>query len=363
MQAQSDRPVRTFTIGFDEPDYNEAEYAKAVAGHLGTEHTELYVSAREALEVIPRLPALYDEPFADPSQIPTFLVAAMARRHVTVALSGDGGDELFGGYGQYFWMPRVWRGLSNVPAPLRRLGASAITAVFASGPDRLPGRMLRWTPLGHGWLRAKAKARKLALLTDCRTPEDLYHHHISRWLNPTMVPVVRGAFELPTVLAESARWPDAPEFASRLMAVDALSYLPDDILVKVDRAAMGVSLETRAPFLDHRVVELSWRLPLSVKIRKGQQKWGLRQILYKYVPKALVERPKAGFEIPLASWLRGPLRDWAEALLDERRLHAEGFFDPRPVRQKWSEHLGAYEQWDDHLWSVLMFQAWLEHYR
>lgn len=362
MQTQSERPVRTFTIGFGDPDYNEAEYAATVAKHLGTEHTELYVSAGDALEVISRLPALFDEPFADHSQIPTFMVAQMARRHVTVALSGDGGDEMFGGYRHYSRTPRLWQVISKTPASLCRFGAHAVGVLLPRGSGyRLQDGPLRQTRLGQRWSRAKVKARKLASLMECQSPEQLYCRQISRWLNPETV--VRGSSEPLTVLADPASWPDAPDLASRLMAVDALSYLPEDILVKVDRSAMGVSLETRTPFLDHRVVEFAWRLPLSVKIRNGCRKWGLRQVLYKYVPKQFVERPKAGFEIPLASWLRGPLRDWAEALLDERRLQKEGFFDPQPVRQKWREHLSGRAHWDGHLWSVLMFQAWLEHNR
>ena len=359
MQAQSGRPVRTFTIGFDESEYNEAEYAKAVAGHLRTEHTELYVSAREALDVIPRLPELFDEPFADSSQIPTFLVAGMARRHVTVALSGDGGDELFGGYGYYVSTPRLWRWLSGMPAPLRRFGASAITAFFAAESDRLPGRALRRLPVGRGLRRIRARARKLALLANCRTPEELHWRRLSHWPDPATI--VFGASEPGTVLNESTGWPDASEPATRLMAVDALSYLPDDLLVKVDRAAMGVSLETRAPFLDHHVTEFVWRLPLSFRIRNTRSKWILRQMLCKYVPTRLIERPKAGFSVPLASWLRGPLRDWAEALLDGRRLREEGFFDPWPIRRKWHDFLNGDELCEPHLWSILMFQAWLEH--
>ena len=358
MQAQSDRPVRTFTIGFEESGYDEARYAKSVAGHLGTEHAELYVSARDALDVIPRLPALFDEPFADSSQIPTFLVAAMARRHVTVALSGDGGDELFGGYLHYLTTPRRWRALSHVPPPLRRLGAHAVAAFFAPGPARPPARLLRRARWGRGWLRMAPKARRLALQLDCRTPEQLCLQARSPCPDPSTA--VRGASAPATVLTEPASWQDALELEHRLMAVDALTYLPDDILTKVDRAAMGASLETRAPLLDHRIVEFVWRLPLSVKIRNGRQKWSLRRVLHEYVPEELVERPKAGFAIPLASWLRGPLRDWAEALLDERRLRSEGFLDPRPVRRQWSEHLSLRGQWDQHLWSVLMFQAWLE---
>ena len=361
MQAQSDRPVRTFTIGFKESGYDEAQYARAVAGHLGTEHTELYVSARDALDVIPRLPALFDEPFADSSQIPTFLVSAMARRHVTVALSGDGGDELFGGYLHYSATLRRWRALSHMPTPLRRLGARAVTALFAPGPVRPPARLLRRTRLGRGWLRMAPRACRLALQMDCRTPEQLFLQARSPCPNPSTA--VHGGSAPATALTEPARWPDAPELEHRLMAIDALTYLPDDILVKVDRAAMGASLETRAPLLDHRIVEFAWRLPLSVKIRNGLQKWSLRRVLHEYVPAELVERPKAGFAIPLASWLRGPLRDWAEALLDERRLRSEGFLGPRPVRRRWNEHLSLHGQWDQHLWSILMFQAWLEHGR
>ena len=362
MQAQSERPVQTFTIGFGDPDYNEAAYAAAVAKHLGTEHTDLYVSAGDALEVIPRLPTLFDEPFADHSQIPTFLVAQMARQCVTVALSGDGGDEIFGGYRHYTRTPWLWQAVSRTPTPFCRLGTHAIGVLLPHGSGHwLPDSSLRRTQLGRGWAQAKVKARKLASLMECQSPEQLYRRQISRWLNPETV--VCGSSEPSTVLADPASWPDAPDFASRLMAVDALSYLPEDILVKVDRAAMGVSLETRTPFLDHRVVEFAWRLPLSVKIRNGRQKWGLQQILYKYVPKKLIERPKAGFEMPLAAWLRGPLRDWAEALLDERRLQREGFFDPQPIRQQWHEHLSGREHWEGHLWSVLMFQAWLEQNR
>ena len=362
MQAQSARPVRTFTVGFGDPDYNEAEYAAAVAKHLGTDHTDLYVSAKDALEVIPRLPALFDEPFADHSQIPTFLVAKMARQDVTVALSGDGGDEIFGGYRHYSRTPRLWQAISHTPTQFCRLAAYAIGVLLPHGSGHwLPEGSLHQTRLGQRWAQAKVKARKLASLMECQSPEQLYCRQISHWLNPETV--VRGSSEPSTVLADPASWPDAPDFASRLMAVDALSYLPEDILVKVDRAAMGVSLETRTPFLDHRVVEFAWRLPLSVKIRNGRQKWGLRQILYKYIPKKLVERPKTGFEMPLATWLRGPLRDWAEALLDERRLQREGFFDPQPIRQKWHTHLSGREQQAGPLWSVLMFQAWLEHNR
>ena len=361
MQAQSGRPVQTFTIGFDELGYNEAEYAKAVARHLGTDHTELYASARVALDVIPRLPEIYDEPFADSSQIPTFLVAEMSRRYVTVALSGDGGDELFGGYGHYLWMPQLWRWLSNMPTPLCRVGAHIIEAIFLHGSDWLLDRIVRRPTMRNEYLRAKSKARKLALLIKCRAQEDLYCRYISGWQDPAEI--VRGASKPHTVPTEDVLWhrPDALEFANRLMMIDTLIYLPDDILVKVDRAAMGVSLETRAPFLNHHIAEFIWRLPQSFKIRDGQGKWILRQVLHKYVPKELIERPKMGFNTPIGSWLRGPLKDWAEALLDQTRLKTEGFFDPQPIRQKWNAHLNEHERWDQHLWSILMFQAWLDH--
>ena len=359
MQAQSTRPVRTFTIGFDEVGFDEAPYARAVANHLGTEHTELYVSAHQALDVIPRLPDLFNEPFADPSQIPTFLVAALARRHVTVALSGDGGDELFGGYPHYLDTPRVWRSVSRVPRPLRRIGAGAITAFLAPDSHKaVLSRFLRRLPTVRGKRWTPNRVRRLAALIGCRTPEELHWRRFSYWQHPSAI--MRCTSEPATVLNEAANWPDAGEYAERLMAVDTLSYLPDDILVKVDRAAMGTSLETRAPFLDRHVMEFVWRLPLSFRIRGTESKWILRQVLGKYIPMRLVDRPKAGFGPPLASWLRGPLQDWAEALLDERRLREEGYFDPGAVRRTWRAFLNARDSVEQPLWNILMFQAWLE---
>lgn len=352
MQAQSDRPVRTFTIGFDEPGYNEAEYARAVADHLGTEHTEMYVSGRDALDVIPRLPALFDEPFADLAQIPTFLVARLGRSYVTVALSGDGGDELFGGYAHYLRTVRLWHVLSRIPSTLRRLSVSAIGHICFLGQDRL---------LGDRWLSAKAKVSKLRRLMDCHTLEEVYSCLRSRWPSPLLV--ARGGCEPAALVSESASWPIATEPMGQLMERDMLGFLPDDTLVKVDRAAMGVSLETRLPFLDHRVVEFAWRLPMSVKLRHGQQKWILRRILSQYLPKPLFERPKTAFLPPLTSWLRDPLRDWAEALLDESRLQAEGFFDPQLVRQEWQGLLETRGTWSARIWIILMFQAWLDHSR
>ena len=335
MQKQSHQRVRTFAIGFNEPGYNEAEHAQAVARHLGTEHTELYVGAQEALAVIPKLPHMYCEPFADSSQIPTYLVSQMARQHVTVALSGDGGDELFGGYNPYQFLPRVWQSLAWLPAPVRRALQSALA------PLPLPDKLA-----------------KLRQVMAARTPQDLYRQVLSHWPSPESL--VLGSNEPATLLNTPRAWPSVDSFEHWMMAVDAQTYMVDDVLTKVDRAAMANSLETRVPLLDHRVVELAWRLPLHMKIRDGQGKWVLRQVLYKHVPKEMIERPKKGFSIPLAAWLRGPLRDWAEALLNESRLKAEGYLNPAPIRKAWLAHVQGRADHSTRLWGVLMFQAWLE---
>jgi len=358
MQDMGDRPVRTFTIGFREAAYNEAEDAARVARHLGTDHTELYVTPREAMDVIPRLPAIWDEPFADSSQIPTFLVSELARRHVTVALSGDGGDELFAGYNRYVWALRIWRRARRLPAPVRRWLACAIEAVPSAAWERLFSLL---GPLLPGRLRQRnpgTKMHKLAEVLRRIGPAEIYLKLVSHWDEPAAL--VLGAEEPATVLSDPGRQPSLPGFLERMMCLDAVTYLPDDILVKVDRAAMAVSLETRAPFLDHRVVETAWRVPVSLKLRDGKGKWLLRRILHRYVPPELVERPKMGFGVPIEHWLRGPLRDWAEALLDEGRLRREGYLDPAPVRRIWREHLAGRGSWQYWLWDVLMFQAWLE---
>ena len=349
MQAQSSRPVKTFTIGFNEEGYNEAVHAKAVATHLGTEHTELYVTAEQAMAVIPLLPTLYDEPFSDSSQIPTFLVSQLARQHVTVSLSGDAGDELFCGYNRYQMTAGLWRKLSMLPIPMRKLVAQGLTSV---SPQRW-NQFTKWSSTNWG-----DKLHKGAGVLTSASVDALYLGLVSHWDDPAAV--VIGGIELPTVITGSAPTLQGLDDVQRMMALDMLSYLPDDILVKVDRAAMGVSLESRVPFLDHRVVEFAWRLPQSMKLRDGKTKWALRQVLYRHVPKELIERPKMGFGIPLHDWLRGPLRDWAEALLDEERLQREGYFHPAPIRQKWAEHLSGQRNWAYHLWDVLMFQAWLE---
>jgi asparagine synthase (glutamine-hydrolysing) len=358
MQAQSDRPVQTFTIGFRRASYNEAEYAKAVARHLGTNHTELYVTPAEARDTIPRLPELYDEPFADSSQIPTFLVAQLARRKVTVSLSGDGGDELFGGYNRHFLGRGLWAGIRRVPRGLRSLASSAITAVSPRDWDRVLAPFLRLAPGHYRYGNPGEKLHKLALVLGARHPDEIYLGLTSQWKRPSSV--VRNGTEPVTAITNGGRSAGLSDFAQRMMFLDLVGYLPDDILVKVDRAAMGVSLETRVPMLDRDVVEFALRVPVSMKIREGQGKWLLRQVLYRYVPRSLIERPKTGFDGPMGDWLRGPLRDWAESLLDETRLTSEGFFDPTLIRNRWNEHLSGRRDWQESLWTVMMFQAWLE---
>jgi len=357
MQAQSIRPVKTFTIGFHEENYNEAKHAKTVAKHLGTEHTELYVTAAEAMAVIPQLPEIYDEPFSDSSQIPTFLVSKMTRQHVTVALSGDGGDELFGGYNRYFWGRDIWRKVGWMPKSARVAMARGLMALPPQAWDKIFAAM--GSVLPHR-LRASVpgdKLHKLAGILACTSPEAMYRGLVSFW-DPESV--VLGASEPPTALTDPGQWADVPDFTQRMMFLDLVSYLPDDILAKVDRASMAVSLEARVPLLDHRVAEFAWTLPLAMKIRDGQGKWPLRQVLYKYVPREPIERPKMGFGVPIDAWLRGPLRVWAENLLDESRSKKEGFFNPCAVREKWNEHLAGSRNWAYQLWNVLMFQAWLE---
>lgn len=358
MQAQSMQPVRTFTIGFDEGGYDEAVHAKAVAKHLGTQHTELYVSPQDALSVIPRLPSMYCEPFSDSSQIPTFLVSQLAGQQLKVVLSGDGGDELFGGYNRYLSAKNVWSKMQSLPPVARKAAAGLLRSVSPSTWDSLfqvskpllPKRLHLSTP--------GEKAHKLANVLALADGHQFYLQLNSHWNDPASV--VIGGEEPKTIFTDSDRWPETDSFEHWMMAMDAQTYMSDDIMVKLDRAAMAASIEGRVPMLDHRVVEPAWRMPLELKIRNGQGKWLLREVLYRHVPKALIERPKQGFGIPLGAWLRGPLREWAESLLNEARLHREGYFHPASIRKMWQEHLEGRGNWQPHLWTILMFQAWLE---
>jgi asparagine synthase (glutamine-hydrolysing) len=358
MQAQSARPVRTFTIAFREKAYNEANHAKSVALYLGTDHTELYVTPEETRSVIPLLPVIYDEPFADSSQVPTRLVSELARQHVTVSLSGDAGDELFGGYNRYILTHRMWRKLAAVPRPLRGALAEVLTSVSAGTWNRILGAVQPLLPARARQVLLGDKIHKGAAVLASRSADELYLGLTSLWRDPASV--VLGGKEPPTLLTGHMPLLDGLSQIERMMAFDMLTYLPDDILAKVDRAAMSVSLETRVPFLDHRVVEFAWRLPLDYKLRGGETKWALRQVLYRYVPKEFIERPKMGFGIPIGDWLRGPLRDWAEALLSPARLASEGYLRPEPIRRIWADHLKGSVNMQYLLWCVLMFQAWLD---
>jgi asparagine synthase (glutamine-hydrolysing) len=353
MQKAAPGKVKTFSIGFDIPGFDEAPHAAAVAEFLHTDHTELTVTSRQALDVIPKLPEFYDEPFADSSQIPTYLVSAMTRKHVTVALSGDGGDELFAGYNRYQMTQRFWRFLSFMPRPLRAVAAAALTSVR---PDRwtalasaLPSQ-LRLPHMGD-------KIHKGAAVLAADSGETLYRRLVSHWEPSEIAPSAR---EPEGILFDTSVARDFPNLIERMQFLDLVTYLPDDILTKVDRASMAIALEARVPLLDHRVVEFSWRLPMAAKVRRNTSKWLLRQVLYRHVPPALIERPKMGFGIPLGEWLRGPLRDWAHGLLSEGRLRDAGLLDHSLVSRYWKEHLDGQRNWQYLLWNVLMLESWRE---
>mgnify|MGYP000123671635 CR=1 FL=1 len=356
MQKESRRPIKTFTIGFYENDYNEARFAKAVAHHLGTDHTELYTTPKEAMDIILRLADIYDEPFSDSSQIPTFLISQLTKNYVTVSLSGDGGDELFGGYNRYFWGNYIWKSTRYIPAFIKRSAAKIL--LMMSNKD--------YGGLADIWLLSRFlkqpllndKLFKLAEILDAGSEDKLYKRLISHWRHPHKL--VREAEEPNTVLDHKTISKLIPNFTGRMMFFDLITYLPDDILTKVDRASMAVSLEVRVPLLDHRLVELSKKIPLSLKIKKKKGKWILRQILYKYVPPKLIERPKMGFSIPLGDWLRNDLKGWANSLLDEKKLKKDGILNPQPIKKLWQEHLTKKRNWQYLLWDVLMFQAWKE---
>ncbi len=358
MQAQSPRPVNTFSVGFHESEHDEAPHAKAVARHLNTDHHEIYVTSRDALDVVPRLPEIFDEPFSDSSQIPTHLVSLVARRNVTVCLSGDGGDELFSGYTRYVLGSRLWRAAVRLPARLRRRLVGAIRAKPGSWA-RLVALVAPFLPSPLRVSNPADKLDRLAALLCAPSMDLMYSELVSHWRRP--VELVLGARGEPlTALTDARRQADLLDPVERMMFTDLVSYLSDDILTKVDRASMAVGLEVRVPLLDHRLVEMAWRLPMRQKVRHGRGKWQLRQVLYRYVPRTLIDRPKRGFGVPLETWLRGPLRSWAEALLDHRRLRQEGYLDPTVIQRMWSNHVCGRANEHYRLWDVLMFQAWLE---
>ena len=359
MQKQSSKPINTFTIGFEEKEYNEAVFAKAVAKHLGTAHHELYVTHQQVNDVIPNLATLYDEPFADASQIPTFLVSQLASKNVTVSLSGDGGDELFGGYNRYFWSSKIWNKISWMPFSARIALSQCLTIINPEYWNVLFSLINKALPSKLHYANPGDKIHKLAdKLKRVSSVNDLYYSLVSEWSQPRDV-VIDGVEPL-THITNKLGKPNFDNVPSEMMYLDTLTYLPDDILVKVDRAAMSNSLETRVPFLDHRVIDFAWQLPLNMKIRNGNGKWILRELLSKHIPRELIERPKMGFGIPIDSLLRGPLYEWAEALLNKSKLEQGGYFRADVVRKIWDEHQTGNRNWQYKLWSILMFQAWLE---
>jgi asparagine synthase (glutamine-hydrolysing) len=356
MNSSCHHTVKTFTIGFEENGFNEAVYAKEVAMHLGTDHHEMYITSNDAFEVIPNLPNLYDEPFADSSQIPTYLLSKLASQSVTVALSGDAGDELFGGYNRYLWSRSVWNKLKWVPPVIRKSFGAIIQGIPAYALD-ITGQLL---PHKYRISSASSKMYKIAhRLQTVNSMDDMYRSLVTEFYNNDKI-VLDDNFILETKLNNPNIVSGISNAEHRMMMLDSITYLPDDILTKVDRAAMGVSLETRIPFLDHRVAELAWRMPLNMKIKNGVGKWPVRQSLYKYVPKELIERPKAGFAVPVGQWIRGPLREWADDLLDESKIGRDGYLNPKLVRKIWDQHLKGTYDWTPRLWAILMYQAWLD---
>jgi len=359
MQANSPGQVRTFTIGTDDKHLNEAPYAKAIAEYLGTDHTELYVPPGAALELVPRLAEIYDEPFADSSQIPTYIISRLAREHLTVALTGDGGDELFGGYSRHFTGEPVWSAIERLPRPLRRPLAGAIHLVSPAVWEAAIGALGPLLPAAVSAPQAGERMHRLAAVLASQTSHDFYRNLIAHWRRlPTS-----AATEVDSYIDGIEVPPGVDRFADQAMYFDTVFYLPEDILTKVDRAAMAVSLETRAPFLDRELFELAWSLPSHMRVHHGQGKYILRRVLERYIPNRLFDRPKKGFAVPVGTWLREELRDWAEGLLSERKLREFGVLDVRTVRRTWNEHQGGRRDCSTRLWIVLMLQAWLEDQR
>lgn len=354
MQQQSERPIRTFTIGFNEDEYNEAQHAKAVAKHLGTEHTELYITSQQAMDVIPKLPTIWDEPFSDCSQIPTYLVSKLAKQHVTVSLSGDGGDELFCGYNRYVMGYRIWRILKTLPPGVRK----SLSFLLNHTPGDKLHKLMQLLPQSMRIPHLSDRLPKMAEVLKYQNDETFYQNLISHWKNPE--DIVIDGHEPSNILNNLHNSPVLPDFQEQMMYLDSMTYLPGDILTKMDRASMAVSLEARIPLLDHNLVEFAWQVPTRFKFKDGQGKWLLRQVLYRYVPKKLMDRPKMGFGVPIDNWLRGPLRDWAENLLDEKKMKNENIFHTQEIRKMWEEHKSGKRRWHYQLWDVLMYQAWAE---
>ena len=358
MQSQSERPINTFTIGFHEEEFNEAVHAKKVAQHLGTNHTELYVTSQEAMNVIPQLPSMYDEPFADSSQIPTHLISALARQHVTVAISGDGGDELFAGYNRYLIAEKLWKVAGRIPNALKNQTADLMAGISPESVERFYGKIEGILPQKMKVSLPTEKFYKLArALRATSSPLAIYKRIVSIVHTPEEL-VISGN-ELTTTIDNATPWQEIDDAVLTMVYLDLMTYHPDDILQKVDRAAMSVSLETRVPYLDHNLVEFIMSLPLEMKIRHGSSKWILRQVLYRHLPQELMERPKMGFAVPVGEWIRGPMKEWAEELIDNKRIEQERYFNAQAVVEMWQQHLSGKFNRTHELWNILMFQAWL----
>ena len=357
MQENSIKKIQSFTIGFDDFDYNEAIHAKKIANSIGTDHNELYLSSKDAINVIPNLSSVYDEPFADSSQIPTYLVSKMAKNKITVALTGDGGDELFGGYNRYVLGKRMWAKISHFPYEIRKIFSKLISSVSPESYNLFFNNFFKLLPITSTYNNLGDKLHKGSRVMLAKNSEELYEYFISHWMDVNEV--VRNYDNRSLTNISFNKEIDSNDLIFKMMLTDLTTYLPDDILCKVDRASMANSLETRLPMLDHNVVELALQIPMNLKLKNKVGKWILREILYKYVPKDLVERPKMGFGIPLASWLRGPLKDWAGDLLSQNAIKNQNYLEYGPIEQCWKEHLSGKHNWSTSLWSILMFQEWL----
>mgnify|MGYP001169517130 CR=1 FL=1 len=361
MQSQSERPINTFSIGFHEQDFNEAVHAKKVAKHLGTNHTELYINPKEAMEVIPKLPEMYDEPFADSSQIPTHLISILTRQHVTVALTGDGGDELFAGYNRYLIAERLWKVAGRIPEALKNRTADFMAGISPESVERFYGKIEGILPRKMKVSLPTEKFYKLARVLRATSSSQAVYKRIVSIIHAPEELLTSGN-ELVTVLDDEALWQKIDNTVLTMLYLDLMTYHPDDILQKVDRAAMAVSLETRVPYLDHDLVEFIMSLPLEMKIRNGSSKWILRQVLYRHLPQKLMERPKMGFAIPVGEWIKGSMREWAEELIAQNRIEQENYFNTQAVGEMWQQHLSGRFNRTHELWNILMFQSWLGNY-